>query len=80
MLLLLMLMLMQVIGMKFDRFAVGVFLRRRRDERRVRMLKLDFDVSNVPLHRLQRRQRVALLKKVFVGPVSAVQPQVEGLC
>ena len=77
-LLLLMMMLMQLVVMKLDCLAVGIVLRRR-DERRVRMLKLDFDVSDVPLHRLQRRQRVALLEQVLVRPVSAVQSQVEGL-
>jgi len=79
-LLLLLMLVVQVVGMELDRLAVGVVLRRRRrDERRVRMLELHLHVANVSLHRLQRRQRVALLEQILVGAVAAVQPQVEGL-
>jgi hypothetical protein len=43
------------------------------------MLQLHFDVSDVTLHRLERRQGVALFQKVFVGTVAAVQSLVSTL-
>ena len=53
----LLLLLLNFFVVQFDGFAVRVVLS---DERRVRMLKFDLHVADVTLHRLQRRQWVAL--------------------